>query len=198
MRGHENRSVAIQPEDETSIMQMPTALKYRLRDSGRAVLVLALAACGGEAKYRADSAEVSAKAESATQASSATTGPASAAGASAKAATGKTWDVAMYGDAKGYRFEPSALSIKAGDAVRWTIVSGPPHNVTFWPDSIPSGATAQLGANMPEATAPLTGPLRMNPRDTYIVSFAGVSVGTYRYYCTPHLALGMRAILTVQ
>ena len=104
----------------------------------------------------------------------------------------------MIGDAKGYRFEPNALSIKAGDAVRWTIVSGPPHNVTFWQDSMPSVAIAQLGANMPETTGALTGPLRMNPRDTYTVSFAGVSAGTYGYYCTPHLALGMKAIITVQ
>lgn len=175
-----------------------SSLFHRLRGCSRAVALLALTACGGEARYRTDSATAAATAQGVPDASSVASAPGSTTGISAKSVTGKTWDVAMIVDAKGYRFEPNALSITAGDAVRWTVVSGPPHNVTFWSDSIPSGAAAQLGANMPEATAALTGPLRLNLRDTYLVSFAGVSAGTYRYYCAPHLALGMKAIITVQ
>src|ERR1700723_3653026 len=45
--------------------------------------------------------------------------------------TGKTWDVKMIGDAKGYRFEPATLSIKVGDGVKFTNVTGGPHNVAF-------------------------------------------------------------------
>jgi plastocyanin len=30
------------------------------------------------------------------------------------------------------------------------------------------------------------------------VSFAGAPKGDYKYYCLPHLALGMKAKLTVQ
>ena len=104
----------------------------------------------------------------------------------------------MLGDATGYRFDPATVTIKKGDAVRWTVVSGPPHNVTFWPDSIPQGASAQLGANMPQTMAPLSGPLESTIGGTYTVSFAGVPAGTYKYYCTPHLAMGMKGQVTVQ
>ena len=171
------------------------SLLIHVRSRVAAPLLLALMACGGEARYRADSASAAAKAAGSTVEARAPQAPSDVA---AKAATGKTWEVAMIGDATGFRFEPSALSVKTGDAVRWTVISGPPHNVTFWQDSIPSGAGAQLGANMPATTAALTGPLRMSPSDTYLVSFTGVPAGTYRYFCTPHLALGMKATIAVQ
>jgi plastocyanin len=118
--------------------------------------------------------------------------------AAPQAVTGKTWDVKMIGDATGYRFDPASLTIKVGDGVRWTVVSTPPHNVTFWPDSIPSGANASLQANMQQTTAPLTGPLLINPSQTYLVSFSGARPGEYHYYCTPHLAVGMKGVITVQ
>jgi plastocyanin len=104
----------------------------------------------------------------------------------------------MLGDASGYRFTPATLTIKRGDTVRWTNASGGPHNVTFWTDSIPAGAQAPLTASMPGQTAPLAGPLLVTPNQTYTVSFANAPAGTYRYYCTPHLALGMKAVIQVQ
>jgi plastocyanin len=70
--------------------------------------------------------------------------------------------------------------------------------VTFWPDSIPARAQGALSANMPGTTAPLTGPLLLTPNQTYTVSFANVPGGTYKYYCTPHLALGMKGVIEVQ
>lgn len=112
--------------------------------------------------------------------------------------TGKTWDVKMLGDASGYHFDPVTLTIKRGDGVRWTVVSGPPHDVTFWSDSIPGASQGVLQGNMPLTTAPLTGPLLVNPSQTYLVSFGGAPAGTYHYYCTPHLALGMRGTIVVQ
>src|SRR6478672_11770614 len=81
--------------------------------------------------------------------------------------TGKTWDVKMIGDATGSRFDPASLTIKRGDGVRWTVVSGVPHNVTFWSGSIPSGAQGQLSANMPQPAAPMTSPMLVNVGDTY-------------------------------
>lgn len=86
----------------------------------------------------------------------------------------------MLGDDKGYRFDPTSLTIKVGDTVRWTTVSGPPHYVTFWLDSIPNGAATQLGADMSNATAPLTGPLLNGVGESYTITFAGVPTGTYR------------------
>jgi plastocyanin len=103
----------------------------------------------------------------------------------------------MLGDAQGYRFDPANLTINTGDAVRWTNVSGGPHNVTFWADSVPVGTAARLGAQMPGTTSPLSGPLLVDPDAAYTVPFSGLRPGVYRYYCTPHLALGMTGTITV-
>ena len=65
------------------------------------------------------------------------------------AAPPKTVDVQMIGDATGYRFAPATITIQRGDRVRFTLVSGPPHNVVFWSDSIPKGAAAALAKGMP-------------------------------------------------
>ena len=119
-------------------------------------------------------------------------------------ATGKTWAVKMIGDEKGYRFDPANLTIKVGDAVKYTNVSGGPHNVAF--NTEPDAAKAQLDANMPAATSAgagpklgqMSSPLLIAPNDTYTISFAGLPPGTYDFNCTPHLALGMKGELIVQ
>src|SRR6478736_8205842 len=55
-----------------------------------------------------------------------------AAGAVAAApATGATHEVKMIGDATGYKFDPANITVKQGDAVKFVMVSGGPHNVTF-------------------------------------------------------------------
>jgi plastocyanin len=113
-------------------------------------------------------------------------------------ATAKTVDVQMIGDATGYRFSPATITIQRGDKVRFTLVSGPPHNVVFWSDSIPKGAAAALGKGMPQTVDKLTSPFFLKTGDAYVVTFAGVPAGRYRYYCTPHLALGMVATIVVK
>ncbi len=112
--------------------------------------------------------------------------------------TGKTVTVNMVGDAKGYRYEPSTITLSPGDGIKFVNVSGGPHNVTFSPDSVPSGAAKTLSANMPNTTAPLMGPLMITPNETYIISFAGAPAGIYHFYCTPHQALGMKGTVTIK
>jgi plastocyanin len=172
------------------------------------LLALALTACGGSdqsqaggtASNTAPPPSATPPADSAAGASGAPAATPGAAPAAAAAApiTGKTVTVNMVGDAKGYRFEPATVTIKAGDGIKWVNVTGGPHNVTFWPDSMPAGMAAVIGANMPNTTSPLTGPLLITPNDSYTVSFAGAKPGVYKFYCTPHLALGMKAQVTVQ
>jgi plastocyanin len=118
--------------------------------------------------------------------------------ATAQQPTGQTHTVRMVGDAQGYRFEPASLTIKRGDAVKWVMVSGGPHNVAFDANGIPSGAQAQLDANMQNKQGPLSSPMLMNPNEEYTVSFAGVPAGTYNYICTPHQAMNMKGTITVQ
>jgi plastocyanin len=117
--------------------------------------------------------------------------------ADARTTAPKTVEVQMIGDASGYKFSPAKITLQKGDKVKFTLVSGPPHNVVFWEDSIPKGAAAKLGKAMPKTVGPLTGPFLLNTGDSYEISFAGLPAGTYHYYCAPHLALGMRATIEV-
>ena len=113
-----------------------------------------------------------------------------------KAAT--TITVKLIGDAKGYRFDPARIVAHVGDVVVFQSQIGGPHNVTFWQDSIPAGAASQLQANMSGTTGPLTGSLIINTGDSYTVPLAKLTPGTYKFYCLPHLALGMRGEIVVQ
>ena len=161
-----------------------------------ALVATAIVGCGGGEKAKPES---TAAAPPAAAPGAPTPAPSAAApAAAAQAITGKTWDVKMYADEKGSRFDPVNITIKRGDGIRFTLVNGPPHNVAFWSDSIPAGAASALQGNMPDQMSTLAGPLMMNPNQTYTISFAGVPAGTYHYYCVPHLALGMKGIITIQ
>ena len=106
--------------------------------------------------------------------------------------------VRMLGGASGYRFQPASVTAHVGDVVRFVNVSGGPHNVAFWEDKIPAGAAATLQANMQKTDGALNGALLSDPNETYTVSLAGLRPGTYRYYCVPHLAVGMVGRITVR
>lgn len=146
-----------------------------------AMSALLVTACGGgdSATHQAD-----------------TTAAAAAAPAPA-AATGATHDVQMVMEGSTYKFVPDTLTIHVGDVVRFHNVSGFPHNVSFWADSIPAGAASVLEGAMADQMQPLQGPMMTTEGQIYEVSFAGAPTGAYKYYCLPHLALGMTAKLTV-
>lgn len=125
--------------------------------------------------------------------------PAPAAGGVAKVpATGQTVTIKMIGDDKGYRFDPANVTIKTGDAVKFVMVSGGPHNVSFDPATVPADSKAQLDANMDSKLSELSSPNMMNPNEEYVISFGGVKPGKYDFHCTPHLAMGMKGTITVQ
>ena len=46
--------------------------------------------------------------------------------------------------------------------------------------------------------SPLNGVLVLEPNAEYQVSVAKLPAGTYKYYCLPHLALGMKGQMVVQ
>ena len=171
-----------------------------------ATSVLLLGACGGGDKKPDNPDTAAAAGQTAgtdNAAGGAAAGGAAAGGAAgavaAKPATGATHEVKMYGDDKGYRFDPANVTVKQGDAVKFIMVNGGPHNVAFDPAGVPSGAGPQLNANMQPATASdLSSQMLMNPNDAITVSFAGVPAGAYNYHCTPHLAMNMKGVVTVQ
>ncbi len=170
-----------------------------------------LGACGGEKTPAADTsaaapATTPAATTTPTTDSAATTAPAAgaattapAAGAAAAApATGKTHEVKMIGDATGYKFDPANVTVKQGDAIKFIMVSGGPHNVAFQ-NVTDATAKAQLDANMPGAKmGELSGPFVMQPNEAYTISFAKVPAGKYDYICTPHAAMNMKGTVTVQ
>lgn len=167
-----------------------------------AASVAVLGACAGGDKSPADTVGV------ATDTSAVAAAPAPAPGAAPAGAaatgtaapiTGTTHEVKMVGDAKGYRFEPANITVKAGDGIKFTTVSGGPHNVAFDPATIPADSKAQLDANMgADKMGELSSALKMNAGESVTISFGNIKAGTYPYHCTPHLAMNMKGVITVQ
>lgn len=164
--------------------------------------VAMLGACAGGDKNNAadtvgvatDTAAVAAPAPAAAPAGTSTGG----AGTPAPI-TGTTHEVKMVGDAKGYRFEPANITVKSGDGIKFTVVSGGPHNVAFDPATTPADSKAQLDANIgSDKMGELSSAMKMNPGESITVSFGNIKAGTYPYNCTPHLAMGMKGVVTVQ
>ncbi len=112
--------------------------------------------------------------------------------------TGPVVEVNMTGTGTVFKYEPAVITVPAGGTARFINVSGGPHNVAFYADSIPAGAAEKLNAAMANRMDNLTGPFLITANDRYDVSFAGLPAGVYKGFCTPHLALGMRFTLTVQ
>jgi plastocyanin len=150
-----------------------------------AALATVLAACGGEKK-------------TSEQTTTTTPEQQAPAPAAAPAATGATHDVNMVLEGGQYKYVPDQLTIKSGDVVQFHNKSGGPHNVSFWPDSIPSGAADALKAGMPDQMSPLQSNLLTEQDAVYKVSFGKAPKGVYRFYCLPHLALKMHGKITVQ
>jgi plastocyanin len=124
--------------------------------------------------------------------------PTPPAGGATPAGAGTTHTVRMLGDAQGYRFEPANVAVKAGDAVKFVNVSGGPHNAAFDPAAVPDDVEPVLSKNMPDQMSPLAGKLLVNPNESYTISFAGVKAGAYNYFCSPHLAMNMKGVITVE
>jgi plastocyanin len=162
-----------------------------------AVGAFVLGACAGGEKKPGDTTHVAVDTSAtSTTPTTSTTTP----GAVAMAPiTGKTHEVKMYGDAKGYRFEPANFTVKQGDGAKFVVVDGGPHNVAFDPATIPADVRGQLDANMgTDKMGELSSNMKMNAGESVTISFGNIKPGTYPYHCTPHLALNMKGVITVQ
>lgn len=114
-------------------------------------------------------------------------------------ATGTVHEIKMLGDDKGYRFEPANLTIKSGDAIKFVALSGFPHNVAFVGTSLSPAVKSQLDANFgPARLAELSSQMYLSPNEGFTLSFANIPAGSYEYNCTPHLAMNMKGVITVQ
>jgi plastocyanin len=177
----------------------------RLHEFAVAVGVIVLGACAGGESKPGDTTHVAVDTSATTTTTTTTSGATSTTAgtttgtATMAPATGATKTVNMVGDAKGYRFEPANITVKQGDAIKFVVVSGGPHNVAFDPATIPADVKAQLDANMgTDKMGELSSNMKMNPGEAVTVSFGNIKPGQYPFHCTPHLALGMKGTITVQ
>ncbi len=89
-----------------------------------------------------------------------------------------------------YRFEPSRLTVRRGDIVRFVQAGRTAHNVEFVRRSAPAGT--DLGRDW-------IGPYLLAPGDTFEVRIdARFADGPHDYLCSPHAALGMTGTLVVE
>jgi plastocyanin len=163
-----------------------------------AASAVVLGACAGGDKNAGDTSAVAVDTTAAPVAPAPTTAAPAAGAATAAPITGTTHEVKMIGDATGYKFDPANITIKAGDGIKFTVVGGGPHNVAFDPATVPADQQAQLDANISEKMGQLSSALKTNAGESVTVSFANIKAGTYPFHCTPHLALGMKGVITVQ
>jgi plastocyanin len=96
-------------------------------------------------------------------------------------AAADTVTVKMGADSGMLAFEPSTVTIKAGDTVKWVNNKLAPHNVVF-----ESKEMADKSHNE----------LLFSPGESFEVKFD--QSGEYSYYCSPHRGAGMVGKIIVQ
>jgi len=161
--------------------------------------VIALGACAGGEKKPADTTHVAVDTTATTTTTTTGTTTTTSGAVAMAPITGKIHEIKMYGDAKGYRFEPANFTVKAGDGAKFIVVNGGPHNVAFDPATISPDVKAQLDGNMgTDKMGELSSNMKTNPGESVTVSFGNIKPGQYPYHCVPHLALNMKGVITVQ
>ncbi|QUS62125.1 plastocyanin [Synechocystis sp. PCC 7338] len=95
--------------------------------------------------------------------------------------------VKMGSDSGALAFEPSTVTIKAGDEVKWVNNKLSPHNVVFAAgDGVDDAAAAKLSHKG----------LAFAAGESFTSTFT--EPGTYTYYCEPHRGAGMVGKVVVE
>lgn len=107
-------------------------------------------------------------------------------------ASAETYTVKMGSDNGMLVFEPSSLTIKQGDTVKWVNNKLAPHNAVFDGQKVPE-ANADLAKSLSHKQ------LVFSPGEEFSVTFGSdMPAGDYSYYCEPHRGAGMTGKITVQ
>lgn len=107
-------------------------------------------------------------------------------------AAAETYTVKMGTDKGLLQFEPSTVTIKPGDTVKWVMNKVPPHNAVFDDAKFP-GADKAVAKKMSHEK------LMFSPGENYETTFpADAEPGTYPYYCQPHRGAGMAGSIIVE
>ncbi len=102
-------------------------------------------------------------------------------------AQAETYTVKMGSDKGMLVFEPSTLTVKPGDTVKWVNNKLAPHNAVF--DSKVGPIATQLSHKK----------LVFSPGESYETTFpADTTPGVYPFYCEPHRGAGMGGKVIVE
>jgi plastocyanin len=106
-----------------------------------------------------------------------------------------TYTVKMGADNGMLQFEPSILTIQAGDTVKWINNKLAPHNTVFAKDRSPDLAGAKRAFGIAFSHKSLVFSLG----ESYETIFPNdTPAGEYDYYCEPHRGAGMMGKIIVQ
>ncbi|CCH67623.1 Plastocyanin [Richelia intracellularis HH01] len=105
------------------------------------------------------------------------------------AAAAETYTIKMGTDKGMLAFEPSKLTIKAGDTVEFLNNKVPPHNIVFDSGKSADKTIADRSSHKQ---------LLMSPGQSFQVSFEGATSGEYPFYCEPHRGAGMAGKIIVE
>jgi plastocyanin len=107
----------------------------------------------------------------------------------ASPANAASYEVKMGTDAGLLAFEPSTLTVKAGDTVTWVNNKMAPHNVIFDENAVPGGKAVADKLSHSQLT--------FAPGESYSSKF-DVDPGEYTYFCAPHRGAGMVGKIIVE
>jgi plastocyanin len=91
-------------------------------------------------------------------------------------------------------YDPTDVKVIPGDTVKWVAVMRN-HDVHFWADSVPPAAVAMLKKDINDTLQTVKYP---TPGTGFSLVMKDYPKGVYKYFCTPHLRMGMVAKLTVE
>lgn len=95
-------------------------------------------------------------------------------------------------------FSPSELTVRVGDSVRFVVVEGAPHSVTFEPDGVPGANAAGKAKRATALSSKKNYGFLHAVGEEYVVKFEAQPSGEYAYFCIPHKAMGMTGTITVK
>ena len=93
------------------------------------------------------------------------------------------------------RFDPSEVTIEAGQTITWQNESQMPHTATGDPAQNPIEKSHPEYIELPPGAEPW-GSEMLQPGDSYSHTFT--VPGEYKYICIPHVMSGMRGTITVE
>jgi plastocyanin len=109
---------------------------------------------------------------------------------SAAPAAAETYTIKMGTDKGLLQFEPSTVTIKPGDTVKWVMNKVPPHNAVFDQTKIADKGFAKKLSHKN---------LLFSSGESFEATFpADTPAGTYPFYCEPHRGAGMAGKVIVE